>query len=81
MLQLEMKDKRPTILGAGILLQLSFTMVAAMVLPLLAGIALSRFFNLGPIVIVVVMALGLLLGSLAVYRIIKDAYAQLGGGK
>ena len=81
MLQSEMKDKRPALLGAGILVQLSFAMVAAIVVPLLAGIAFSRYFNLGPVVIVVVMALGLLLGSLAVYRIIKDAYAQLGGGK
>ena len=76
-----MKDKRPTIIGAGILFQLSFTMVAAIVVPLVAGVALSRYFNLGPIAVVVAMALGVLLGSLAVYRIIKDAYAQLGGGK
>lgn len=81
MLQSEMKDKRPAILGAGILAQLSFAMVTAMLLPLLAGIALSRYFNLGPIAIVVAMAVGLLFGSLVVYRIVKDAYEQLGGGK
>lgn len=76
-----MKDKRPTIIGAGILAQLSVAIVVAMVLPLLAGIALSRYFNLGPLAIVLAMAVGLFIGSLVVYRIVKDAYEQLGGGK
>jgi F0F1-type ATP synthase assembly protein I len=76
-----MKDKQPAIIGAGILAQLSFAIVTAMVLPLLAGIALSRYFNLGPLAVVAAMAVGILIGSLAVYRIVKDAYEQLGGGK
>ena len=76
-----MKDKRPSIIGAGILAQLSVAIVVAMVLPLLAGIALSRYFNLGPLAIVLAMAVGLFIGSLVVYRIVKDAYEQLGGGK
>ncbi|MBI1802328.1 MAG: hypothetical protein HY259_08760 [Chloroflexi bacterium] len=75
-----MTDKKPTpIIGAGILAQLSFAIATAMVVPLVAGIWLSQAFGLGPIAIVCVMAAGLTIGSAAVYRIIKDAYEQLGG--
>ncbi len=75
-----MSDKqRQTVVGAGILAQLSFAIVTAIVVPLVIGIAISRAFNLGPIAIVCVMAVGLLFGSLAVYRIVKDAYEQLNG--
>ncbi len=77
-----MSEKKPSaMLGAGVLLQLSSAVVVAIILPLLVGIWLSRQFNLGPIAIVVVLALGLLLGSLAIAKIIRDAYAQLDGGK
>lgn len=77
-----MSEKKPSaMLGAGVLLQLSSAIVVAIIVPLLVGIWLSRQFNLGPIAIVVVLALGLLLGSLAIAKIIRDAYAQLDGGK
>jgi F0F1-type ATP synthase assembly protein I len=76
-----MKDKPPVIISAGVLAQLSIAMVTAMVVPLLVGIALSRYFNLGPLAVVCAMGFGVLLGSLAVYRIVKSAYEQLGGGK
>lgn len=65
----------------GILAQLSVAIVVAIVVPLVAGIWLSREFNLGPIAILVAMAIGIVLGAYAVYRIVKDAYEQLGGGK
>jgi F0F1-type ATP synthase assembly protein I len=77
-----MKDKKQQpVVSAGILAQLSIAIVAAIVVPLLAGIAISRAFNLGPIAIVLVVVVGLVIGTAAVYRIVKDAYAQLGGGK
>ncbi len=77
-----MSEKKPSaMLGAGVLLQLSSAVVVAIIVPLLVGIWLSRQFNLGPIAIVVVLAFGLLLGSLAIAKIIRDAYAQLDGGK
>lgn len=76
-----MSNKPPVIVSAGILAQLSFALVTAIVAPLLVGIALSKFFNLGPLAVVGAMAVGVLIGSLAVYRIVKSAYEQLGGGK
>ncbi len=76
-----MSNKPPTIVSAGILAQLSFAIVTSIVVPLLIGIWISSTFKLGPIAIVIVVAIGLTIGSLAVYRIVKDAYAQLGGGK
>lgn len=76
-----MTRKPSAMLGAGVLLQLSSAVVVAIIVPLLVGIWLSRQFNLGPLAIVAVLAIGLLLGSLAVVKIIRDAYAQLEGGK
>ncbi len=55
--------------------------VALLAVVLLAGIALSRYFNLGPLAVVCAMGVGVLIGSLVVYRIVKSAYEQLGGGK
>ncbi len=77
-----MSDNRPPqLLSVGILLQLSFAIVVAIIVPLLLGIWISRTFNLGPLAIVIVIAIGLIVGAAAVYRLVKDAYAQLGGGK
>jgi F0F1-type ATP synthase assembly protein I len=76
-----MSNKPPVFVSAGILAQLSVAIVVAIVVPLVVGIALSRAFNWGPIAILVAMVIGVSLGALAVYRIVKNAYEQLGGGK
>lgn len=76
-----MSKRPPVYVSAGILAQLSFALVTALVVPLLVGIALSKWFNLGPLAVVCAMSLGVMIGSLAVYRIVKSAYEQLGGGK
>ena len=69
------------IFGWGIVTQLSMAIVVAIVVPLVAGIAVSRLFNLGAIPILAAMLVGVTLGALAVYRIVQNAYEQLGGGK
>ena len=73
--------KQPVLFSAGLVAQLSTAIVVAIVVPLLAGIWLSRTFNLGPAAVILAMLLGLGLGALVVYRLVKDAYDQLGGGK
>jgi F0F1-type ATP synthase assembly protein I len=80
-LKFTMSKKPPVFISAGILAQLSVAIVVAIVVPLVIGIALSRAFNWGPIAILVAMVIGVSLGAYAVYRIVKDAYEQLGGGK
>ena len=48
-----------------------------MLAPLLIGIWIDRTFNTGPIFVLVLVVIGVALGSLTVYRIVKDAYEQL----
>jgi F0F1-type ATP synthase assembly protein I len=75
------RKKPPSVVSAGIIAQLSVALVTALVVPLLAGIWISRTFDLGPVAVVCVVSLGLALGAAAVVRIIQNAYDQLGGGK
>jgi F0F1-type ATP synthase assembly protein I len=72
-----MSDNKKPFIGAGILFQLSFAIVIAMLAPLLIGIWIDRTFNTGPIVVLILVVIGVALGSLTVYRIVKDAYDQL----
>ena len=72
-----MSNKQSPVVSAGILAQLSIAIVTAIVVPLLAGIWISRTFELGPIAVVCAVAIGLFVGSFAVYRIVKQAYEQL----
>ena len=74
-----MNNKKQPLIAVGILFQLSFAIVIAMLVPLLIGIWIDRTFNTGPIVVMVLVVIGVALGSLAVYRIVKDAYEQLNG--
>ena len=75
-----MSNKQPVI-DVGILAQLSIAIVVAILAPLLAGIWIDRTFHTGPIILLILVVIGLTLGSAAVYRIVKDAYARFGGGK
>ena len=72
-----MNDNKKPLIGAGILFQLSFAIVIAMLAPLLIGIWIDRTFNTGPVFVLVLVVIGVALGSLTVYRIVKDAYEQL----
>jgi F0F1-type ATP synthase assembly protein I len=72
-----MNDNKKPLIGAGIMFQLSFAIVIAMLAPLLIGIWIDRTFNTGPICLLLLMVVGVALGSLTVYRIVKDAYDQL----
>jgi len=72
-----MNDNKKPLIGAGILFQLSFAIVIAMLAPLLLGIWIDRTFNTGPVFVLVLVVIGVALGSLTVYRIVKDSYEQL----
>ena len=72
-----MNDPKKPLIGAGILFQLSFSIVIAMLVPLLVGIWIDRTFNTGPVFVLILVVIGVALGSLTVYRIVKDAYDQL----
>ena len=75
-----MSNRRPSAtLSAGVLLQLSFAIVVAILVPLLIGIWIERTFNTGPLVILALVVIGVALGAATVYKIVKDAYAELGG--
>ena len=78
-----MANNKPpqSVINAGVLFQLSIAIVVAILVPLLVGIWLVNTFHLNAIVMIILIAIGLLIGSMAVYRIVKDAYARLGGGK
>lgn len=74
-----MTNKKPpqAVVNAGILFQLSIAIVVAILVPLLVGIWVDRTFHTGPFVLLILIAIGLALGSAAVYRIVKDAYDRL----
>ena len=72
-----MNDKKKPLIGAGILFQLSIAIVIAMLTPLLLGIWIDRTFNTGPVFVLVLVVIGVALGSLTVYRIVKEANDQL----
>ncbi len=76
-----MRGWRDPVLGVGLILQLTITVVVAALFPLLLGIWLDRLLNTSPFLTLVATVLGVTLGSIAVHRRVNDIYKRAGGNK
>jgi F0F1-type ATP synthase assembly protein I len=66
-------------MGAGLALvfRLSALTLSATFVPLLAGIWIDRSFGTAPFGTLILIVLGILGGTVGVYRIVQDAYRQV----
>ena len=76
-----MRFGRDQILGCSLVMQLSITVVVAVLLPLLIGIWLDSRAHTSPFITLFMMVLGITLGSIAVYRNIAGVYKRVEGDK
>ena len=76
-----MRITRDQILGCSLVMQLSITLVVAVLIPVLLGIWLDRSLHTSPFITLFMMLLGITLGSVAVYRNIAGAYKRVTGDK
>ncbi len=72
---------RNTWTGLGLLFRLSALTLSATFGSLLVGILLDRLLGMAPFGTLCLMVLGILIGTISVYRIVKEANQQLSGGK
>ena len=74
-----MKNRRDPLAGLDLVFQLSVLLLGMTVGPLILGIWIDRSWNTGPFATLCLVGGGVLLGTMAMYRIIKDAYKRIGG--
>lgn len=74
-----MRLSRDEILGCGLVIQLTITVVVAAFLPLLLGIWLDRQLHTSPFITLIMMMFGITGGTVAVYRNVADVYRRIGG--
>ncbi len=72
---------RNTWTGLGLLFRLSALTLSATFGSLLVGILLDRLLGMAPFGTLCLMVLGILIGTISVYRTVKEANQQLSGGK
>ncbi len=72
---------RNTWTGLGLLFRLSAMTFSAIFGSLLVGILLDRILGMAPFGTLCLMVLGILIGTISVYRTVKEANQQLSGGK
>jgi F0F1-type ATP synthase assembly protein I len=68
---------RETITGIALVFRLSALTLGATFAPLLIGIWIDRTFGTAPFGALICIVLGILGGTVGVYRIVQDAYHQL----
>jgi F0F1-type ATP synthase assembly protein I len=76
-----MRLQREQILGCGLVIQLTITVVVAAFLPLLLGIWLDRQLHTSPFITLFLVVFGIILGTVAVYRQVSETYGRVAGGK
>lgn len=76
-----MRIGREQILGCGLVIQLTTTLVVAILLPLGLGLYLDRLLQTSPMITFVMMVFGITLGTVAVYRAVAREYERVGGNK
>ncbi len=70
-----MRFGREQILGCGLVTQLSVTVVIAVLIPVLLGIWLDRQLHSPfPVITLILMVLGITIGTVAVYRNVASVY-------
>ena len=76
-----MKNKPDPLAGLDLVFQLSVLLFVMTVGPLLLGIWIDRAANTSPFATLCLILVGVFGGTIAMYRIIKDAYKRIGGQK
>ncbi len=74
-----MKSNRDPLSGLDLVFQLTVLLFVMTVGPLLLGIWIDRTTNTSPFATLCLILLGVFGGTIAMYRIIKDAYKRVGG--
>ncbi len=76
-----MRDWRDPLSGIGLIIQLTTVIVVAILVPLGIGIFLDRLLHTSPFITLVLMVLGITLGTVEVYRVVNSVYSRIAGGK
>jgi F0F1-type ATP synthase assembly protein I len=74
-----MKSKPDPIRGLDLVFQLTVLLFVMTIGPLLLGLWIDRSANTSPFATLCLILLGVFVGTLAMYRIITDAYKRIGG--
>ena len=74
-----MKDKPDPLGGLDLVFQLTVLLLGMIIGPLLLGLWIDRAANTSPFATLCLILVGVLGGTIAMYRIIKDAYKRIGG--
>jgi len=73
------KNRRDPLNGIDLVFQLSVLLIVTTVGPLVLGIWIDRAANTSPLATLCLVILGVLGGTVLIYRIIQDAYKRIGG--
>ena len=76
-----MKSKPDPLRGLDLVFQLTVLLFAMTIGPLLLGLWIDRTANTSPFATLCLILFGVIGGTIAMYRIIKDAYKHIGGQK
>lgn len=73
-----MKSKPDPLSGLDLVFQLTVLLFVMIVGPLLLGLWIDRTANTAPFATLCLISFGVIGGTIAMYRIIKDAYNRIG---
>ncbi len=76
-----MRGGREPLLGFALVIQLTVIVVVATLVPLGLGLVLDRLLQTSPFITLILMVLGITLGSVGVYREVNRTYERVAGGK
>jgi F0F1-type ATP synthase assembly protein I len=76
-----MRGWRGSMLGIGLVIELTVILLVAVLVPLGLGIFLDRHLHTSPFITLFLMVVGISLGSVAVYRHVYSVYERVAGGK
>ena len=72
---------RDPMIGSGLILRLAAIVVISGLAPLVIGILLDRLLQTSPCITLLLLALSVSLGTIAVIRQVNAVYVQIAGGK
>ena len=76
-----MRGRSKSVLGCGLVAQLTLVVVGTTLVPLGLGILLDRLLHTSPFLTLFTLVLGISLGTIAVAREINAVYSHVAGGK
>ena len=74
-------NERYPLRGLDLVFQLSTVLLVMTIGPLLLGVWFDRSFGTAPFATLCFIVLGMLSGTVAMFRVIRDAYKRFGGKK